>query len=238
MNLMKTLMPAALLLVLAGPLAADDLETVLAGYETAIGGAERWAAVEAMTVTGDYTSFSLTFPFTIHRKRTLHYRFDHHLNSRPVVVAYDGAKAWQVHPFYGSEDPMVVPNNDSLVIRRDAAIDPVLLNPAAHGHQATLLEAGEVDGTPVYRIEVVRADSSREIWSLDRETFLPVMMTGSTYDFGGEVSLLTFFDDYREVDGVVLPFYVELEFGMRSRVYGVDAVTINPELPDSLFVMP
>ena len=48
----------------------------------------------------------------------------------------------------------------------------------------------------------------------------------------------TFFDDFREVEGLVLPFQVDHEFGARLEAMTVERVRVNPELDDAEFAGP
>lgn len=226
------------LVMQVGGLLAQDAQTVVDRYLEAIGGAASWRAVKTMTITGDYKSFSVIEPFTLYRARDNQYRFDHHLNRNKVVVACDGRKTWQINPLYDSEAPMWIPNGDSLVVLRDAPIEPVFLDAASKGHRISYLGEEEIDGQGAQVLKIALADSSEEVWYFDRETFLPFKMSGSTYDFGRKVPLETFFTDYRRVGEVMIPFVVEQEFETRYRVYTLASVRLDETLAESLFQKP
>ncbi len=48
----------------------------------------------------------------------------------------------------------------------------------------------------------------------------------------------TFFDDFRQVEGLVLPFQVEHEFGARLEAMTVHDVRLNPRLDEGAFAEP
>ena len=227
-----------LALLTGGAMFAQTAEEIITKHIAARGGAENWAKVQSMKMTGTYSSFSTPHPFTLWRKRPDLYRFDHNLAKWPVTVAYDGRKCWQINPLYGTEDATSIPDADSLVVLRDKDFESILFSYAAQGQPIEYLGEGEVEGQPCHRLKVTLPDSTEETWYLDRETYLEVKVEGRTYDFGRQVSLEAYFDDFREVEGVLIPFYQERQFETRYRVYTVDAVEINLPVDDALFVMP
>lgn len=217
---------------------AQTVDEVIAKNIEARGGMENWQAVKSMTISGDYTAFSLTHPFTIYRKRPQMYRFEHTLSSQNVVLVYDGKQAWQIHPFYGNPNPMKIPNADSLVVERETPIESVFFNYKAKGHKAELLGKEDVDGIDCYKIKMTLKNGQEETWFIDAETHLEVLQKASSYDFGRPAILEAFFDDYREVAGVKVPHLIEIEYDTRHRVYEITDVVVNTEVADSLFTMP
>ncbi len=63
-------------------------------------------------------------------------------------------------------------------------------------------------------------------------------MTGITYDFGAPNPVETFFSEYREVGGLVMPYLIESEYGIRYRVYQVDTIELNPQINSTEFKLP
>lgn len=202
------------------------------------GGVENWQAVNSIKIIGAYTAFSLTHPFTITKKRPNLYRFDHTLSSKSVIQAFDGKTAWQIHPFYGSENPMKIPNDDSLIVIRDMPIESPFLNYGEKGHSVALLGDADMDGIACYQLKLVLKDSTEEVWYIDKSSYLEVKMEGTSYDFGQKTTLETYFEDYREVGGIKLPFLTELEYRTRHRVYQLETVEVNPVVDEAIFKMP
>jgi hypothetical protein len=57
-------------------------------------------------------------------------------------------------------------------------------------------------------------------------------------DWGQEVELWMYFDDFREVEGVVLAHRIEMEYGIRHVVREIGEVKLNSTLDPALFLMP
>lgn len=63
-------------------------------------------------------------------------------------------------------------------------------------------------------------------------------MTGDTYDFGSKTSLEMFFGDYRDLNGVKLPYLIEAEYGTRYRTVEIETLEINSVIEPSVFAGP
>ncbi len=89
------------------------------------------------------------------------------------------------------------------------------------------------------RIDLRRSDGSRETWYLDPETHLEVARDATGTDLGGqEFPQRTYYDDFREVAGVKIPFFIETQWYTRHRVLEVEDVEVNVDVGDELFRMP
>ena len=223
----------------AKPLTVDD---VIQKNIEARGGAEKWEALENLTMEGIYVSFSEPAPFKIWRQRPDLYRFDSTRIKKFVVHAYDGKNAWWINPLFGPqfEKPMVIPEQNNLdkVTLRERYFDPVFWDYAEKSFQVELEGKEVFDDTDCYKLRVTLDDSSVEYWYLDAESFLEQGMTGETYDFGIKVSLEAFFGDYRDVDGYQFPFLIETEYGSRYRSMEIETIEVNTKIDPSVFVMP
>lgn len=237
-NLFYLLLLAGFISIYAQDTDADSTGIIIGKHVEALGGAERWKAVKSMKISGNYESFSIDKPFTLYRMRPHYYLFDHFLNGQPVKQYFNGRHTWQVNPLYGSDAPMLIPNGDSLVVRRDALIESVFIDYDAKGHSVRYQGKADIDGHPTYHLEVMLADSSVENWYISQESLLAVKMQGKSFDFGRPVGLEAYFEDYRTIEGCTIPFHIELEFGTRYRVYQFDSVELNSELEETMFTIP
>jgi outer membrane lipoprotein-sorting protein len=206
------------------------------------GGASNWAAVKTIKMAGIYVNFSDPTPFTIWRQRPDLYRFDSTRINEFMIHAYDGEQTWWVNPFFGPQNakPVVIPSQQNLdkVTLRERFFEPVFWNYTQNGNVVVLEGREDMDDHDCYKLKVTLADSSVEYWFIDSETFLEVGMTGDTYDFGTKTSIEMFFGDYRNVEGVMMPFLIESEYGIRYRSMEVENIAINQTIKPSVFAMP
>ncbi len=236
--MVKGFYTVALALIFTFAANSQTLDEVIQKNIEARGGVENWQAVKSLKMEGTYTSFSTPHPFTIHRKRPGFYRFEHFLSSKPVTCTFDGESAWWINPWYGETDATSIPAPDSLVTLREKEFDNVFWNYREKDIAVELLEKGDVDGQECYKLKVTHQNNVEETWYIDSASFLEIKMEGETYDFGRKVNLVMYFDDFRETGGVLMPYYVEQEFGTRHRVFEINAITTNPNIEDSIFTMP
>ena len=220
-------------------LTADD---IIQKNMEARGGAENWAKVKNITIKGIYVSFSEPEPFTIWRQRPDLYRFDSIRIKKTVIHAYDGQNAWWINPLMGPsfEKPGIIPSQNNLdkVTLRERFFEPVFWNYEDKAHQVELEGKEIFDDKDCYKLKVALADATTEYWYIDVESFLEVGMIGDTYDFGMKNSLEKLFSDYKDVDGLKLPFLIESEYGQRYRSMEIDTIEINTEIDPSVFAMP
>ncbi len=230
----------ALLLLLAAPLPvpAESVDEVIEKHLAAKGGREAWRAVRTLVLEGSYTSFSEIAPFALYRRRPDLYRFDHLLGSKAVRVVVDDELAWWINPWYEIDWAHPMPEVDALHARRDARFESPLFDYREKGHRAELAGVGSLEGSPAIELTLTLAEGGTETWFLDPQTYLEMARHDTTADFGREVERWTWFADFREVEGLVLPFRVESEFDIRHRVMEIESVRVNPDLDENLFAFP
>lgn len=237
------LVAAAALAAAACPLAAATVDEVIAKHVAARGG-DAWEKVHSLKLTGSYTAFSKTAAFTLYRKRDDRYfgdkyYFDHVENERPVVIGYDGETVWWRNPYSGYDWPQRVTGIDRVVQMQEVDFVDPLFTYREKGWQAELAGSAEIEGRETIRIDLERGDGSQETWYLDPETYLEVARDATGTDLGGqEFPQRTFYDDFRDVEGVKIPFFSETQWYARNRIMEIEDVEVNADVDDALFRMP
>lgn len=224
--------------------AAQDLsvDAIIAKNIEARGGESNWKNVNSIKMTGTYVNFSNPEEFIIYRMRDNLYRFDTKRLNKFTIHAFDGKNAWWVNPLMGEqfEKPSQIPNANNLdkVTLRERFFEPIFWNYKAKGNQVELLGKEDIDGEEVYKLKITLKDKSVETWCISAETFLEVCMNGKTYDFGTPNNFEVFFSDFREIEGVKMPYLVESEYGIRYRSLEIDNIEINKNVDKKVFEMP
>lgn len=229
---------AALSAAAAEPGPDPTLDQVIDRHVEALGGRAALDAIEAVVLRGTYTSFSEETPFTLYRRRPASYRFETTMLGDDIVEATDGETAWSVFPPGGIEWALTMTPPEVTAIAGEAELFGPLVGWRDKGHRVELAGRDDLDGVPVWRLEVERADGARETWLLDAETYLPAGRIAPTVDFGRGVEGTTWYSDFRPVGGVMFPHRVESEFFIRHRVTEVASIEVDPELDPALFTMP
>jgi hypothetical protein len=225
----------------AGPLARaaepPGLEEVISRHLEAHGGRERWSAIESLRITGTYRAFSTESPFTLIRKKDDKYQLDVKLDGRLVLTAYDGKAAWWDNHWI-QPGARKIGGADLAVAMRDADFVSPFFDYQSKGWQVKLVGETEIEGIPAIGVELTRDDGQTETWYLDPKTYLEVARVSPGSDFGRPMPQRTFFDDFRPVAGVLIPYRTETQWYTRDRVMEVEAIEVNVPIDDALFAMP
>ncbi len=242
MRFPATIFATALLLSAAAlPAEERDAAEVVARYLEARGGAERWRAVSALELTGIYAAFSFQEPFRLIRKSGDRYRLDYVVLGSPAVRARDGEGPWGQDPLLQPEAARIAEDPYKSQLERESFFGLVLLDPESRGVVVELIGEGEVEGQATVDLRLTFPGERQEIWHLHAESFLEVAVDAQVFDHTQSAEPMrrrSFYDDFREVEGLMLPFQVDHEFGARLEAMTVEQARVNPQLDDSEFAAP
>jgi len=216
---------------------AMTLDEVVAKHVAARGGAEAWAKVQSMKITGNCIAFSLKTPFTMYRKRNQRYYVDHVWNGHRIVIGSDDKTTWSDNAFT-DQGPVELSGADLAAAQGELHFVTPLFDYPRNGYQAKLLGPTVLDGNPAIGVELTRPDGAKETWYLDPTTYLEAGRESPGSDFGRPMPLRTYYDDFRKVSGVVVPYRVESQWYTRDRVFEIASIEFNAPVDDALFVLP
>jgi hypothetical protein len=236
-------------LVLAATLAAASAsaEEALSGDEVvarcvaALGGADAWRQVTTLELRGQQSSFSVEKPFLEQRRRPDLYRYESYISTHLNVIGYDGETAWWKRTLEVATKgawPVAAPLDHARSIAADAELAPPFLEPEARGHRLAFLGATDFDGEPAYDFELTLADGQVEHWYVGADSFLPIARVGDVAYLRMPVERRIYFSDYREAGGIMIPFYVEREFGNEHQILEVEEARVNVDLDPAIFALP
>jgi len=231
----------ALVAASAAPAAAQTLDEVLAKHFEAQGGKERIAAVNSLKMTARQIAGPQTIPLTIYWKRPDKVRIEINYQGMVGIQAYDGKNAWMVMPFLGKNDPEAMTGDDlKEIIDQADLIEGPLFNWKEKGNTVELLGEESLEGTPAWKIKLVKKNGeSSTIW-LDKEAFLQIKSEGKRKRGDVEAEFETSLGDYKEVGGLLFPFSSESKPKGAPQGFGfaLDKVELDVAVDDALFVMP
>lgn len=207
----------------------------------AMGGPEVVDSVEALATTGSATqktpqgdmeigvSAIQVFPSRLRQELTLPF------GSITMVVGDDSA--FMLTP-QGTQD---LPASRVEALRRAALRDPLALLKMRHDPDftATALEPGELDGTPLERLQIeVKGDVV--VVGLDPETYRIRQIVYRESGPGGAPGEATkVFSDYRDVEGLNYPFATVGTFdGEQISSSEVEEIELDPEVEEGAFDKP
>ncbi len=241
---MKLLTCLALLLAFVSPVEGSDsqppssVDDVIGRYIVARGGADRWKAVQSLELRGTYAAFSQQSPFTLIRARGNLYRLDFMLLGSPAVRARDAEGPWMLNSLLEPEAKRITEEPYQSQLERESAFEPLLFDRGSKGVLVELVGPGEVDGVDTIDLSLTLPNGAKEIWHLEANTYLEVAIDSEIVDltqFQDPVPMRVFFDDFRSVEGLILPHLIELEFGARLESMTVEQVAVDSRIDMTRF---
>ena len=240
--MLRKLIPLfALGLLLAPSAQAQTLDEVLAKHFEAQGGLDKLKKVESRRVTGTMMmGQGMEAAIVLESKRPGKQRIEFTLQGMTGVQAFDGERSWSLMPFMGKTDPEYASDEDSKNQRDDADFDGPLMDWKSKGHTVELVGKEAVEGADAYKIKVTLKSGNTQFHYLDAETYLFVKQEGKVKRRGTEIEGETLFSDYKEVEGMMVPFVMEQGAkGMEQRQkFTFTKVEMNVPIDDKRFVMP
>jgi outer membrane lipoprotein-sorting protein len=238
----KSLFAVALVALAAVSASAQTVDEIIAKHVAAMGGMAKLNAVKSMRITGKMTlGPGLEAPAVIEYKRPKNVRMEITLQGMTMVQAYDGASAWQIMPFQGNKNPEAMGEDDRKDIEEESdLIEGPIVNYKEKGHKVELVGKDKVEGSDAYKLKVTLKNGDTQYVYLDADSFLEVKTEGKRMVRGTEVETESFSGDYKEVEGLMIPFSQEVgQKGstQRQRIT-FEKIEINPAVEDARFKMP
>src|SRR5881396_4261155 len=175
------------------------------------GGADALNALQSLRLSGKMLvqqgQIQLTYVQT--KKRPGEVRTEGTLQGMTQIEAYDGKEGWKISPFQGRKDPEKMSADDVKSLMEDAEIDGPLVDWKAKGSVVDYLGTEDVDGTPAYKVKVVRKNGDVNFVYLDPDHFLKIRILTQRIKHGAQEEVETDVGDYEKIGGVFVPFSIE-----------------------------
>jgi len=212
------------------------LDDILTKYFNTIG-IEKMKEWQTIITIGKANSQGTEYPCRIIMKRPGKIRIEVEIQSMKMIQAFDGQHGWMIMPWSGSTDPQDMTNDETKIIKDQADFEGSLYNWQEKGHKAELIGKEDVDGSPAYNIKVTKANGDIENYFIDAENFVILKVTSNIKIQGNESEGESLSGNYKEVNGVLLPFTIENKSkGQTVSHFIVDKYEINTDINDSIFI--
>jgi outer membrane lipoprotein-sorting protein len=216
----------------ASPQAVDDL---VAKNLQARGGIEKIKSVQTIKQIAHLSSQGLEITMTLYGKRPNMTRKELAVGPQTVLYVFDGTMAWTLNPLAGSSDPLVVTGPDVDMIRQESEFDSPFVDYKARGYAIELVGTETVGNRKMQHLKVTGKNRATQDCYLDTETGLEAR----TVNQSPMGALEQEFSDYRDVQGLKMPFSVRtLQNGASVAQLAVEKIEINGAIDDALFKKP
>lgn len=242
------LLSCFLLVVFVAPAQAQDdkAEEIVAKYLDARGGVDNIKGLQSLKQVGEVNmpAMGMVMPVVIYQERPGKVRSEIEINANgmemEIISGYDGTVGWAMNPMAG-DGVQEVPEEQMSTMRNQADMDGPLVDYAEKGNTLAFMGEEEVDGKNTLMVKLTQADSSETVLYFDPETYMQVKSvgTGANPMTGAEATIETFYSDFRDVEGVLRPFKVEMKIdGQVLQQITMMTVEANEDIDDTLFSKP
>ncbi len=223
-----------------GGLAASELDEILTRHVDAVGGATAVARLSSVRSSGVVLISGQRVPFELWAAFPNKLRVESSIRERIYVQCYDGSHPpWQWFPETIYSIPEELADEAAAEFISDSDFNGPLVNHRGKGHELTLEGKISNDGGEAYRVSLVEKTGLRSIILLDAETYLIVRRSGVRRGGGAAIELDTYYLDYREVAGVLLPHRYEVYRGTTLvRTTLIQNLEGDVRIPPAVFRLP
>ena len=188
-------------------------------------------------------------PFLLELKRPRKMRLELQFKGQTSVQVFDGTNGWKFRPFLNRNDVERYSSEELKVASNREDLDGPLVDYAAKGSRIALDGTEKVEGRDTYKIKVTeKSGHSFDVW-VDAQTFLETKMEGQPRRLDGtDHPVEVYYRDYRNVDGLQIPFLLETRvlsvgknsLGLRDTPVPpekivIEKVVVNPKVDEKLF---
>ncbi|MBA3649220.1 MAG: outer membrane lipoprotein-sorting protein [Chitinophagales bacterium] len=229
-----------LFIVQAKAQTADD---IINKYLTAIGGKENVQKIQSIKQTGKLDQGGTEIPGIMYQKRPDMMRTEFTFQGKTGLQVFNGTDGWDYNPFQG-RDVVEKMNADELKdVKFQADIDGPLVDYAKKGYKVDYIGDEDFNGTQSYKLKLTSKEGDEYSYFIDKESnlLLGLKQKVKTKD-GSETESETNLSDYKEVNGVLMPFTIENKANYQGQSFSsfikIDSIKANSALEDSFFQEP
>jgi len=237
----RIFLPIAALFAVAFTLQAQTADEIIAKYMKTIGGADKMKSVTTLRRTGKFIGGGGFEAVVVQEnKRPNKVRNEFQLMGMTAINAYDGSSGWKISPFGGKKDPEPLGEEDLKSILEDADFDGPIIDYKAKGNTAEYVGMDPVEGTDALKIKVTFANGTVWHYYMDTDYFVPIKIEIKRSIRGADREYELTFGDYKEVNGLYFPFYLEqsAKGSQDKSKIAFDTIEANVPLDDNRFAQP
>jgi len=219
----------------AHPAFAQTVEEIVARNLEARGGIDKIKSIQTIKQVARLNSQGMDVGMTMYGKRPNMTRKELMMGQQRILYVFDGKTAWVLNPLTGSNAPSVISGPELEGIRQEADFDSPFVDYKAKGYTIALVGTEDAAGRKMYHLRLTSKSGAVQECYLDAETALEAR-TVSPSPMG---SLEEEFSDYRDVQGLKMPFNVRtLQNGRRVAEISIERIELNGTVDDDLFRKP
>ena len=146
----------------------------------------------------------------------------------------NGQIVWEKSAMTG---PRILDGQERAVMLRSMTINSEL-HPETYYSKIQCVGVEGIDGKPAYKVELEGNDGAKETRYYDKESGLLVKTSQTLHLQMGDITADSTAGEYREVDGIKMPFSSTQEMMKRKVIMTIDKVEQNVDIPPEKLALP
>lgn len=215
--------------------AQTSADTIVGNYFKAIGGRDKVAAINTVTINGtmEMMGHSSTNKVTVVNGKG--YKSEMGFNGQNVVQSITDSSGWMINPFMGSSTATAIPAEQYNAVKDEIYIGGGLFNYMNNGSAVKYLGMENVDGKSAKKIEVSK-DSITTVYYIDSSTNL---LDEKTVMAAGQTTTAKY-SNYKQTEvGVMMAYNEEITLPQGITInYTIDKIEYNKPVDPSIFDFP
>jgi len=228
-------LPLALSTTIFSPvLRAQDPAKIVSEYVKAAGGSKALSKIQTETLEGAFSNPTDGKPstYTFSLKLPNRYYSEFVLGDKNLIEAYNGKSAWRQAT--SGELSTVLGQEGQQLEAASLCYNSRLLNLKKHKLAVAFVGHAQVRGKDALQLELTTPTNIRRELFFDPQSHLLVKESAPVAGLDEEM----LYDDYRSVDGVKLPYKIELHRGSDTYDINITRAAINATVGERTFDFP
>jgi hypothetical protein len=238
MVLRKTLILLLLVSCLSN-LHAQTADEIISKYVLYIGGEQKWSAIKTIITSGTYDYGGIVFPFTSYSKAPELYKYIVTSNGKSFQQAFDGSDGWKTDGFKNETKKTILTGKAATAMANEADVEleSPLINYKKKGHNAILEGIDTVNEQACFRVRFIRNSGDTERYFFSTKNFeLTKKQAVSKNEELDSSHIDIFYSDYREVNGIKMPFKSITKAGEQTILtIVIEKVNFDEPVSDDIF---
>ena len=228
--------PSAGITATGSTAAIPTVDDILAKYTEALGGSAALEKITTLSEKGTAETQGHGRPAVAEVFRKAPNKAVSILHAPPGDIAdgFNGTMGWHQRPGHVAEDL----EGDELVRARQWAAFIPGLNMKQDFARVQVAGVDKIGDRDAYRVIAFRAGGGQVRYYFDKESGLLIRVSERIESFLGALPQETNYSDYRDVDGVKMPFSVIVAHGDEPTIYKWEHIQANVPIEDARFEKP
>jgi zinc protease len=211
-------------------------DQVLENYIKAIGGRENWKKLTTLISTGtiDVPAMNLSGLVTVREKAPNRSIFTVNFNGAVFQQGFDGTIGWSDDPQNGLREQT---GEELAETKRDSDFYHPLDLKQIYS-KITVTGTDKIHDRDAYVVEASSGDLGTDKIYFDTQNGLVLRIVGQHHTMDGPATFTEDFSDFREVDGIKLPFTVHQESASSTFTIKFTEIRHNEAIEDAAFAKP